>query len=52
MLRSDSCDLNDAYIVEKEDITLEGDNNANNWKKILHLKILHYLLIASQKLMV
>ena len=29
MLRSDLCDFNDAYIVVKGDITLEGANNAN-----------------------
>ena len=29
MLRSDLCDFNDAYIVAKGDITLDGDNNAN-----------------------
>ena len=27
--RSDLCDLSDAYIVVKGDITLEGDNDAN-----------------------
>ena len=34
-LRSDLCDFNDAYIVVKEDITLEGDNNANKRNKNL-----------------
>ena len=29
MLRSDLCDFNDAYMVAKGDITLDGDNNAN-----------------------
>ena len=29
LLRSDLCDFNDAYIVVKGDINLEGDNNAN-----------------------
>ena len=29
MLRSDLCDFNDAYIVVKGDITLEGDNDVN-----------------------
>ena len=38
--------------VVKEDITLEGDNDTNKEIKILHLKIMHHLLIASQKLMV
>ena len=29
ILRSDLCDFNNAYIVVKGDITLEGDNDAN-----------------------
>ena len=33
MLRSDLCDFNDAYIDVKGDITLEGDNDANNRNK-------------------
>ena len=33
MLRSDLCDFNDAYIVVKGDITLEGDNDANKRNK-------------------
>ena len=48
MLRSDLCDFGDAYIVVKGDITLEGDNNANKHKKIVHLKIMHHLSTASQ----
>ena len=52
MLRSDLCDFSDAYIVVKGDITLEGDNDVNKRNKILHLKIMHHLLIAFQKLMV
>ena len=51
MLRSDLCDFNDAYIVVKGDITLEGDNDANKTIKILHLKIMHHLSITFQKLM-
>ena len=51
MLRSDLCDYSDAYIVVKGDITLEGDNDANKRNKNLALKIMHHLLIASQKLM-
>ena len=43
MLRSDSCDYFDAYIVVKGDITLEGDNDAN--------KRMHHLSIVFQKLM-
>ena len=38
MLRSDLCDFNDAYIVVKEDITLEGKNNANKHNKNLVFK--------------
>ena len=33
MLRSDLCDYLDAYIVVEGDITLEGDNDANDAKK-------------------
>ena len=33
MLRSVSCNFNDAYIVVKGDITLEGNNNANKRNK-------------------
>ena len=50
MLRSDLCDFSDAYIVVEGDIILKGDNDLNN--KILHLKTMHHLLTASQKLMV
>ena len=35
MLRSDLCDFNDACIVVKGDITLEGDNDANKQNKNL-----------------
>ena len=52
MLRSDLCNYSSAYIVVKGDITAEGDNNANNEIKILHLKIMHHLSIVFQKLMV
>ena len=38
MLRSDLCDFNDAYIVVKGDITLEGDNNVNQRNKNLAFK--------------
>ena len=52
MLRSDLCHFNDAYILVKGDITLEGDNDADKKKiKILHLKTMHHLLIAFEKLM-
>ena len=33
MLRSDLCDFIDTYIVVEEDITLEGDNDANKRNK-------------------
>ena len=38
MLRSDLCDFNDAYIVVKGNITLEGDNDANKRNKNLAFK--------------
>ena len=38
MLRSDLCDFNDAYIVLKEDITIESDNDANKRNKNLAFK--------------
>ena len=38
MLRSDLCDFNDAYVVVKGDITLEGDNDANKRNKNLAFK--------------
>ena len=38
MIRSDLCDFNDAYIVVKGDITLEGDNDANKGNKNLAFK--------------
>ena len=49
MLRSDLCDFNDVYIVVKGIITVVRPNNAK--RKVLHLKIMHHLLNASQKLM-
>ena len=52
MLRSDLCNYSDAYIVVKGDITHKGDNDANKRNKNLAFKIMHHLLIASQKLMV
>ena len=52
MLRSDLCDFNDAYIVVKGDITLKVIMMLIKEIKILHLKIINHLLIASQKLMV
>ena len=38
MLRSDLCDFNNAYIVVKGGITLEGDNDANKRNKNLSFK--------------
>ena len=38
MLRSDLCDFNDAYVVVKGDITLEGDNDANKRNRNLAFK--------------
>ena len=38
MLRSDLCDFNDANIVVKGDITLEGDNDANKRNENLTFK--------------
>ena len=38
MLRSDLCDYSDAYIVIKGDITLEGDNDANERNNNLAFK--------------
>ena len=38
MLRSDLCDFNDAHIVVKGDVTLEGDNDANKRNKNLVFK--------------
>ena len=38
VLRSDLCDFSDAYIVVKENITLEGNNNANKLNKNLAFK--------------
>ena len=38
MLRSDLCDYSDAYIAVEGDITLEGDNDANERDKNLAFK--------------
>ena len=50
MLRSDLCDFSDAYIVVNGTITVVRPNNAKKIKQ-QHLKIMHHLSIASQKLM-
>ena len=39
MLRSDLCNFSDVYIVVEEDITFEGDNDANKRNKNLAYKI-------------
>ena len=38
MLRSNLCDYSDAYTVVKDDITLEGDNDASKRNKNLAFK--------------
>ena len=38
MLRSALCDFNDAYIVVKGNITLEGENDADKRNKNLEFK--------------
>ena len=38
MLRSGLCDFSDAYIAVEEDVTLEGDNDANKRNKNLTFK--------------
>ena len=50
MLRSDLCDFSDAYIVVKGTITAVRLNDAKKIKQ-QHLKIMHHLSIAFQKLM-
>ena len=50
-LRSDLCDVSDAYIVVKETITVTNPKDAKR-NKALAFKKMHHLLIASQKLMV
>ena len=51
MIRSDLRDFSDAGIFVEGTITLEGDNNGNKRNIILHLKTMHHLLTAFQKLM-
>ena len=50
MLRVDLCDYSNAHIVVKENITLKAARIIKEAKR-LHLKIMHHLLTASQKLM-
>ena len=51
MLRSDLCDFSDAYIVVKGTITVTNLPMQKE-TKVLHLKIMHHLSTAFQKLMV
>ena len=51
MLSSELCDFSDAYIVVKGTITVVRRNNAKKIIKQQHLKIIHHLSIAFQKLM-
>ena len=50
MLRSDLCDYSDAYIIVKGTITVLRPNAAKK-TQVLHLKIMHHLSTAFQKLM-
>ena len=50
MLRFDLCDYSDACIVVKGTITVLRPNAAKK-TKVLHLKTMHHLSIAFQKLM-
>ena len=52
MLRSYLCDYSDAYIVVNGILLLKVIMMLIEELKILHLKIMHHLLIAFQKLMV
>ena len=55
MLRSDLCDFSDAYIVGKITITVTNPDGAKKQQqktKVLHVKIIHHLSTAFQKLMV
>ena len=49
MLRSDLCDYSDAYIVVKETITVERDNNTKKRNKKLTFKNNDHLDHAYQK---
>ena len=52
ILRSDLCDFNEAYVVLKGDTTVDAPNNAKKKKKKQeHLKTMHHLSTAFQKLM-
>ena len=51
MLRSDLCDFSDTYIVAKGNITVTDPDNAKR-NKVFHLKTMHHLSTAFQKIMV
>ena len=51
MLRSDLCNLSEAYIVVKGTITFTGSSDNGRKIGLLHLKITHHLLVSFQKLM-
>ena len=55
MLRSDLSDYSDAYIVVKGNITASARDGAHNRDKktdFYHLKIMHHLFLAFQKLII
>ena len=54
ILRSNLCDYSDAYVVVKEIIAVTNSDDAKKKKdkKTLHLKTMHHLLTAFQKLIV
>ena len=51
MLRSDLCDYSDAYIIVTGKISVKDPNN-DAYDKNLLLKIMHYLSVAFQKLII
>ena len=51
MLRSDLCDLSDAYIVVKGTITVTKSDNAKRNKRASFKKKMHHLSTAVQKSM-
>ena len=50
MLRSDLCDFSDSYIVVEGTITVTNPE-VQKETKVLHLKTMHHLSTAFQKLM-
>ena len=51
-LRSDLCDFSNVYIVVKGTITVKGISNRSKKIILSHLKIMHHLLVAFQKLII